>query len=96
MRICYVVSYDISDDKRLRRVFKTLRGYGDHIQFSVFRCDLTRRERVELEADLADIIDYREDQVLFVDVGPSEGRADSSFDTLGRAYVVAPHAAVVV
>ena len=32
---------DIADDKRLRFVFKTMRAYGDHLQFSVFECQLT-------------------------------------------------------
>ena len=43
-RQSYVVTYDICDPKRLRRVYETLRGHGDHLQLSVFRCDLTRRE----------------------------------------------------
>ncbi|MEK7751294.1 MAG: CRISPR-associated endonuclease Cas2, partial [Acidobacteriota bacterium] len=41
MRNSYLVSYDIADDKRLRQVFKTMRAYGDHLQFSVFECQLT-------------------------------------------------------
>ncbi|NLE47060.1 MAG: CRISPR-associated endonuclease Cas2 [Sandaracinaceae bacterium] len=27
----YIVTYDISDPKRLRKVFQILRGYGDHL-----------------------------------------------------------------
>jgi CRISPR-associated protein Cas2 len=57
MRQTYVVSYDISNPKRLRKVYQTMRGYGDHIQLSVFRCELNRRELVELRARLADIGD---------------------------------------
>ncbi len=29
MRLAYLVAYDISDPKRLRRVHRTMRGYGD-------------------------------------------------------------------
>ncbi|MGC4085855.1 MAG: hypothetical protein QM736_27945 [Vicinamibacterales bacterium] len=32
------------------------------------------------------IIDHREDQVLFVDLGPSEGRGDRAITALGRPY----------
>ena len=32
MRMSYLVCYDISDEKRLRKVFKAMRGYGDHIR----------------------------------------------------------------
>jgi CRISPR-associated endonuclease Cas2 len=38
MRTSYIVTYDIADDKRLRKVFQTMRKYGDHLQFSVFEC----------------------------------------------------------
>ena len=48
MRNTYIVSYDISDSKRLRRVFKTLRNWGDHLQFSVFECQLSRMDLVVL------------------------------------------------
>ena len=37
MRSSYLVCYDISDDKRLRKVFKLMRGFGDHLQFSDLR-----------------------------------------------------------
>ena len=49
MRTSYLVSYDISDDKRLRQVFKIMRGYGDHLQYSVFECQLTPMDLVKLE-----------------------------------------------
>ena len=70
MRQTYIVTYDVSSPNRLRRVFKTLKGYGDHLQLSVFRCELNHRELVELRARLGGIIHHDQDQVLFVDVGP--------------------------
>ena len=81
----YIVSYDISDPKRLRQVYKTLRGYGEHLQFSVFRCDLSERQRVVLGGLLSDIIDHDEDQVMYVRLGPVDGRADEAIETVGRA-----------
>ena len=96
MRHTYVVSYDVSDPKRLRQVFKTMLGYGDHLQLSVFRCDLSARELVELRAKLSGIIHHTEDQVLFVEVGPSDGRASTAFSTLGRAYAAPERAAIVL
>jgi len=86
MRNSYVVTYDISDDKRLRQVFKTMRDYGDHLQFSVFECQLTATDLVKLRAALSGIINHDEDQVLFVDLGPSEGRGDRVITALGRPY----------
>lgn len=74
MRRLYVVTYDISSPRRWRHVFKTMKGFGQHIQLSVFRCDLTEAERFEMEAALAFEIDASEDQILIVDLGPSDGR----------------------
>jgi CRISPR-associated protein Cas2 len=86
MRNVYVVCYDISDDRRLRRVYKTMRGFGDHLQLSVFRCELSARERASMISALVAIIAPERDQVLIVDIGPADGRADSAFETVGRAY----------
>ena len=41
MRNTYLVCYDIADDKRLRKVFKTMRDFGDHLQYSIFECQFT-------------------------------------------------------
>ena len=57
MRTTYLVCYDIADDKRLRRVFKTCRNFGNHLQYSIFECDLSGSEKVRLETALKDIID---------------------------------------
>lgn len=96
MRQAYVISYDISDPKRLRKVYETMRGYGVHIQLSVFRCELTPSQLVELRAALSEEIHHTEDQVLFMDLGPADGRAAGCIRSLGRAYGVAPPGAVIL
>ena len=65
----YIVVYDIGDPKRWRSVFKTMHGYGDWVQLSVFQCRLTRVRHAELVADLDGLIHHREDHVVIVDVG---------------------------
>jgi CRISPR-associated protein Cas2 len=96
MRQTYVVTYDICDPKRLRKVYKFMLGWGDHLQLSVFRCELNHRELVELRSGLARIIHHLQDQVLFVDVGPAEGRGAGSFSALGKPYIDLERVAVVV
>jgi CRISPR-associated protein Cas2 len=86
MRTTYLVCYDIANDKRLRRVFKTCKNYGDHLQFSVFECDLNPAEKVELERALNETIKNDEDQVIFVSLGPAEGRGDRVISSLGLPY----------
>lgn len=84
MRIRYIVSYDIADAKRLRRVHKTMLGYGEPLQYSVFCCDLSASARIMLIADLAEVIDHRQDQVMLIDIGPADGRGGQSIETVGR------------
>ncbi len=87
MRRTYIVCYDIADPKRLRNVFKKMRAWGDHLQFSVFECQLRNVDLVRLRAELAEIINHDKDQVLFVDLGPTEGRGDRVITALGKPYV---------
>ncbi len=86
MRTTYLVCYDISNDKRLRKVFKTCRNYGDHLQYSVFECDLDEIELINLERELGAIINQLEDQVLFVTLGPAENRGERVIRALGQSY----------
>jgi len=95
MRNRYIVTYDISDDDRRNSVFKALRGFGDHIQYSVFRCDLSESERISMNAELHPLIDHKMDQILLFDLGPVEGRAANCVDAIGRRYI-APERTVVV
>ncbi|HEY1210581.1 MAG TPA: CRISPR-associated endonuclease Cas2, partial [Terracidiphilus sp.] len=74
MRTTYLVCYDVANDKRLRRAFKICCNFGDHLQYSVFECDLNPAEKIELEENLKKVINQDEDQVLFVTLGPAEGR----------------------
>ncbi len=53
MRKWYLVSYDVRDEKRLRKTAKLLEGYGQRVQFSVFRCLLSDRQVERLRWELA-------------------------------------------
>lgn len=95
MRNRYIITYDISEDERRNKVFTVLRGHGDHIQYSVFRCDISETERVSLVAQLHPLIDHKYDQILMIDLGPVDGRASTCVDAIGRKYI-APERTVVV
>jgi CRISPR-associated protein Cas2 len=86
MRNTYLVCYDIRDDKRLRKVFKTMRNYGDHLQYSVFECQWTPIDLAKCRHELSEIIKHDEDQVLFVDLGPTAGRGERVIAALGQPY----------
>ena len=96
MRTSYLVCYDIADEKRLRKVFKMMRGFGDHLQYSVFECQLTPMDLVRCRNELSKIIHHEEDQVLFVDLGPAEGRGDRVITALGKPYSAIDAPCIVV
>ena len=96
MRRLFLVTYDIADPKRLRQVFKTMRGYGDHLQYSVFRCELSDKEKFEMIGRLEDIIHHDEDQVLLVPLGPARGEAERNIEALGKPYNLLERHAIVV
>jgi CRISPR-associated protein Cas2 len=68
------------------RVFDLLTGNGDRVQYSVFFCDLDKRERVLIEAELRNIIKHDEDQVLFVDLGKAENDLMARIKVCGVSY----------
>ncbi len=86
MRRHYIVSYDISDPARLRRVHRTVRDFGDALQLSVFACRLSPRDLAALDARLRKTINTHEDQIILIDLGPCH-RASSGLPgsrVLGR------------
>jgi CRISPR-associated protein Cas2 len=82
----YLISYDISDDKRRNRVFETLSGQGDHVQFSVFFCELSAQELASLRAVLRETIDNRADQIILLDLGDAADPLENLLECLGRGY----------
>lgn len=91
----YVVTYDISDAKRWRRVFKLMHGYGSWLQLSVFQCRLSARRRVELSARLSRRIKASEDHVLVLDLGPAD-KIDPRVESLGKTFEKTKREALVV
>lgn len=92
MRNTYLVTYDIRDDKRLRKVFRTMRDYGDHLQYSVFECQFNPIDLAKCRHELSEIIKHDDYQVLFINLGPTEGRGDHVIEALGQPYspIIAP------
>lgn len=80
---CYVVSYDIMDPKRLHHVHKTMKGFGDPIHYSVFRCNLTVKGKIELVSALTEIIKHDDDRIMIIDLGPLDGRVEERIEFMG-------------
>jgi CRISPR-associated protein Cas2 len=91
----YIVTYDIGDQKRWRRVFKIMNGFGEWLQFSVFQCRLSMQRQAELIALLDGIIHHKEDHVLFVDIGVAD-RVIPRVVSLGKEFSPVSREPIVV
>lgn len=78
-----IVSYDVCDDKRLRRVYAKMKEFGMRVHYSVFRCDLTKQGKIEMIAELDRIINHAEDRVMIIDLGPVSGFSEDRIVFLG-------------
>ncbi|MFD1425083.1 MULTISPECIES: CRISPR-associated endonuclease Cas2 [Laceyella] len=88
MRHYYLVSYDISDQKRWRKIFKIMKGYGEHVQYSVFLCQLSNTQKAELIAKLDPVIHQFQDQIMLVHIGPvTSEQLEKRISTIGRKYI---------
>ncbi len=87
MRSVHLVAYDMSDDKRRTRVFKMLKGFGEALQFSLFRCILTPSERSRLRTEMWEMIDHSTDRVLIIDLGPDDGRGQLAIEQFGNLLI---------
>ncbi len=81
----YLVTYDIADPRRLRDVHKVVVDFGDQLQYSVYLCDLTPLERVDLRSKLRTVMHRDEDCISIFDLGPPAGSVWSRVEHLGRA-----------
>jgi CRISPR-associated protein Cas2 len=77
----YIVAYDISDPKRLRKVATVCEDFGYRKQLSVFLCRLSATDFVRLRSRLYDLINLEQDQVLFI---PLCGKCVAHIESLGR------------
>jgi CRISPR-associated protein Cas2 len=81
----YIVTYDIADPKRWRRVFRVMEGFGEWLQLSVFQCRLTAQRHAELIALLDGIIHHDHDHIILMDVGLADQVAPRVV-SLGKTY----------
>lgn len=69
-----LVTYDVNTTsdggkRRLRRVAKACRDFGQRVQFSVFEIEVDPAQWVRLKADLEAIIDPKQDSLRYYHLG---------------------------
>lgn len=96
MRNRYLVTYDIREGKRLRKVFIKMRGYGEAVQYSVFLCRLSPLEKTLMISDLLKIINHNEDSIIIINLGNTTKRDESDIEFIGIRYDLAENRSIVV
>jgi len=96
MRRCFLVCYDIRDQKRWRQVFKIMKGHGEHWQYSVFFCVLRDIDRVRMQTALEAEMNLKEDQAVIVDLGADEEVAREAATVLGQSLPEGDSGMVVI
>ena len=96
MRNVFLVCYDVADDKRLRKTYKKMRGFGDPLQYSVFRCELSPTEKQVMKEALWGILTWDKDRVMLIDLGPAGARGDECIEFWGEPRVELPRRVAVI
>ncbi len=78
--IWHLITYDVRDAKRLRKTAKLLEGYGERIQYSVFRVRVNEHKREKLRWELSQVMS-EEDHLLMI---PLCNRCASRIDELSH------------
>jgi CRISPR-associated protein Cas2 len=79
----YLLLYDVRDELRLRRVHDVALAFGEALQYSVYVCDLTPSELIQLKWSLSLVIHSRLDSIALVDLGGSDSSFADRFTFLG-------------
>ncbi len=89
----YLIAYDIADPARLRRICRSMKGYGDRLQYSVFVCDLNPSELIHARLDVEQLMLMSEDSLVIVDLGNCD---QARFDFVGKRRPLPSGATVII
>lgn len=95
MEHLFIVTYDIHEPRRWRKVFKAMHGYGKWLQLSVFQCRLSRMRYIQMEAFLRECVNQKTDHVLILDMGPADS-VNPRVKSIGKAFEPVERTPVIV
>ncbi len=75
--------YDVSDERRLRRVARVCEAYGQRVQRSVFELHLQPGQLTALQARLRELLSPAEDKVRYYRLCAADA-SDVAVDGLGQ------------
>ncbi len=60
-----VISYDISDPKRLNKIAKIMKNYATRVLYSVFEGELNWSQEQRMRREVVQVLDVEEDSVRY-------------------------------
>ena len=91
--LLYIVTYDISCQRRRQKVADVLEAYGRRVQYSVFECLLELKKYQELKHKLARYVDLPEDSLRFY---PLSAHTSNQVEIWGKLPLISPPGSIVV
>ncbi len=91
--LLYVVVYDVSCNRRRKKVADVLEGYGRRVQFSVFECCLEAKKYQELKRKLGRYVKLPEDSVRFY---PMSSHTRDQVEIWGGVPLSSPSGSIVI
>lgn len=61
----YLITYDIENDKRRKKISDELEAFGYRVNYSVFECELNQTKLRKLREKIEEILDEKYDSVRF-------------------------------
>ncbi len=72
MSLLYIVCFDVSDKRRLRKVSNEIENFGVRVQHSVFECHLEKKDLEQLQTRLEALIEPGQDRINYYCLCPKD------------------------
>lgn len=72
-----------------------MKGFGEAIHCSVFRCDLAPKGRMDMVV-ISELIQHDVDRVMIIDLGPVDGKVAERIEFLSVHTKEPPRGAIIV
>jgi len=81
----YYICYDISNNRKRKKVSDILTDYGLRVQYSIFQAELTAKKLKEIQKKTDPLIDKKTDSIMFL---PLCKNCEEKIVLVGNSYSV--------
>ena len=81
----YLITYDIENDKKRKKISDELEAFGYRVNYSVFECELNQTKLKKLKDILDELVDKKYDSLRFYHI--CENCVPKSFELCNKGEV---------